>query len=344
MAIKTVAVQYLGKEASLSPIALQFVSTGIPSGQPTESSPYKGVVGAGRPPLCQYWQTAGRSIGYGLAGRNARPLPSQRGCERHRSLSGSIHNNSAVRRKNPPKRSHYPIFKQHSPEVSILFPIAIFVYSILTTYGGLIPIEILSVMNGFADGLREDGFAKNPRSLECSEDLPPLKRVRHDSDTPGTSIGSSVCPHCYNDINSPEQQKSQIHPRTIPSSHIPLEEFKITINTAMKNQHKGGMYDEVKVLLLNWKANDLGLKTPEKGSLILDETMNLMRVFRDVYHFDTNHYVIPSESPSTKVQLELSKIIDNLSDMQTKEKKRALLIVYYNGHGTMKDGKLVWSA
>jgi hypothetical protein len=200
-------------------------------------------------------------------------------------------------------------------------------------------------MNGFANALRENGSARNVRLLERSEDMPPLKRVRHDNATlPGILNGSSVCPHCYKEINSPEQQRSQIHPRTIANSHVHLEEFKTTVNTALKNQYKKGVYDEVKVLLLNWKANDLGLKTPEQGSLIVDETMDLLGVFRDVYHFRTEHYLIPSETPFTKVQLQLGRIIDDLSGKQTMEEKRALLIVYYNGHGTMKDGKLLWSA
>jgi len=239
----------------------------------------------------------------------------------------------------------------HQGKASILFPNAISIYSILTPHCSLIPFGTIPVMNGFADGLRENGLARNPRALEGSEDLLPLKRVRRYSDSPpyqktllGTTTGSLVCPHCHTNISSPGQERSQIHPRTIPNSHIYLEEFKMAINTALKSQYKGGIYDEVKALLLNWEANDLGLKKPEKGSLILDETANLMRVFQDLYHFDTNHYLIPSENPQTKVQLELSKIIDDLSDKKSKEQKKALLIVYYNGHGTVKDGKLVWSA
>ena len=200
-------------------------------------------------------------------------------------------------------------------------------------------------MNGSADGPRKDGLARVPQSLERSENIPPLQRVRHDSDTPpGTSVRSSVCPHCYTNINSPKEPRSQLHPRTIPTAHIEFDNFKMAVNTALENQHKGGRYDEVQVLLLNWEGNDLGLKTPKRGSLILDETTNLMRVFRDEYGFNTDHYLIPSVNPFTKVQLKLCGIIDDLSDKQTKEKKRALLIVYYNGHGTMEDGKLIWSA
>jgi hypothetical protein len=152
-----------------------------------------------------------------------------------------------------------------------------------------------------------------------------------------------ICPHCYNNINSPSQKGSQVHAKTIPNSHTTFEDFKTAANAALKGQFEGGSYDEVKALLLNWKANDLALKTPEAGSLIIDETKKLMGVFQDVYRFDAEYYSIPSENAHSKVQRLLATIIDDLSDKKA-EKKRVLLIVYYNGHGAVKDGKLIWSA
>jgi hypothetical protein len=68
-----------------------------------------------------------------------------------------------------------------------------------------------------------------------------------------------------------------------------------------------------------------------------------MGVFQDVYRFDTEYYSILSESAKTKVRKPLANIIDDLSDKKAK-KKRVLLIVYYNGHGVVKDGRLIWSA
>src|SRR5256885_641916 len=150
---------------------------------------------------------------------------------------------------------------------------------------------------------------------------------------------SMICSHCYNNINSPSQNGSQVHAKTIPNSHVTFEEFKTAANAALKGQFEGGSCDEVKALLLNWQANDLALKIPEAGSLIIDETKKLMGVFQDVYRFDTEYYSIPSESAHTKVQKLLANIIDDLSDKKAK-KKGVLLIVYYNGHGAVKDGRL----
>jgi hypothetical protein len=66
-------------------------------------------------------------------------------------------------------------------------------------------------------------------------------------------------------------------------------------------------------------------------------------VFRDEYHFETKHHLIPSQNPDKKVQKWLSDIIYDLSEKKITQKK-ILLIVYYNGHGAVKDGKFIWSA
>jgi len=110
----------------------------------------------------------------------------------------------------------------------------------------------------------------------------------------------------------------------------------------MRWSMKGGTYDEVKVLLLNWSENDIGLKKPEAGSFVLDETLKLQGIFRDLYRYDTQHYLIPPRNPEARVlQLLLDAFIE-LSDKQLT--KKVLLIICYNGHGTVKDHKLIWSA
>ena len=164
------------------------------------------------------------------------------------------------------------------------------------------------------------------------------------ADTTSNSSSSSICPHCYNNIDFTQQKGSQVHPINISNSHTDFEKFKLAANVALKGQFDRGSYDEVKALLLNWKANDMGLKTPEAGSLIVDETQKLKRVLEDLYLFRTEYFSIPSNNPQTKVQKLLADTIDDLSDKKEIQKMRVLLLVYYNGHGAMKNGKLVWSA
>jgi len=165
-----------------------------------------------------------------------------------------------------------------------------------------------------------------------------------DASSETTYFSSSlICPHCYNNISSPSPNGSQVHAKTIPNSHTTFEEFKTAANAALKGQFGRGSCEEVKALLLNWQANDLALKTPERGSLIIDETKKLMGIFQDVYRFDTEYYSIPSQNAQIQVQKQLANIIADLSDKKA-EKKRVLLIVYYNGHGVVKEGRLIWSA
>jgi hypothetical protein len=155
------------------------------------------------------------------------------------------------------------------------------------------------------------------------------------SGTTSDSSLSSICPHSHK-----PQIGSQLHPETIPNSHVSFGEFKKAVNDAL--EYEGGTYDEVKVLLLNWSENDIGLKKPEAGSFVLDETLKLQGIFRDLYRYDTQHYLIPSRNPEERVlQLLLDAFIE-LSDKQLT--KKVLLIIYYNGHGTVKDHKLIWSA
>jgi hypothetical protein len=161
------------------------------------------------------------------------------------------------------------------------------------------------------------------------------------SETTSNSSSASICSHCYNNIDLPPQKGPQIHPITITNSHTSFEEFKVAANAALKRQFEGGSYDEVKGLLLNWHANDMAMMNPEAGSVVVDETKKLMGILQDLYHFNTDYYSIPSQNPQTKVQKLLGNIIDGLPDKKDIEGKRVLLLVYYNGHGDVKNGRLI---
>jgi hypothetical protein len=134
----------------------------------------------------------------------------------------------------------------------------------------------------------------------------------------------------FSAMDSPGSKGSTIDSRSplsisslSPSLPDPLEEFRDTANAALKRRFFSAPYDDVQVILLNWnpKANDLG---PQ----IFNETKELHRVFRDEYHFETKHHLIPSRNPGIKVQKWLSDIIYDLSEKKITQKK-ILLIVYY---------------
>jgi hypothetical protein len=150
-------------------------------------------------------------------------------------------------------------------------------------------------------------------------------------------LSDDTCPHCRQIIKNrrslPNPDVSRLHPTTIPNTHTTIEEWKKATDEAIKLRLESRYNDEVKVLLLTWKANDIGSKSPDAGSLVLDETIELQRVFKEIYGYQTELFEIPSDSPQMELQTLLSKILLDL-DKERLKKKRPLLIIYYNGHGS----------
>ncbi|OKL58041.1 hypothetical protein UA08_06739 [Talaromyces atroroseus] len=163
-------------------------------------------------------------------------------------------------------------------------------------------------------------------------------------DPPSSLFDPSICPHCLRNTKLPRQGNGQALPVSIPNAHIDFADFKNRVNAALKSEaEQDHHYQEVKVLLLNWEDNDIGLKPSGTGSYILDETRQLMEMFKNTYHYDAKYYLIPSNDP----QQELAQIlVDNVTDLTRKHRagKKVLFIVYYNGHGVYNKGKLIWSA
>lgn len=78
------------------------------------------------------------------------------------------------------------------------------------------------------------------------------------------------------------------------------------------------------VLLLQWKDDDLGTET---------EVNDLEEVFRDVYHYNTERYLIPSHNSAHQLEYKLNdfrRAYDNGTN---------LLILYYGGHGFLDHGR-----
>lgn len=141
-----------------------------------------------------------------------------------------------------------------------------------------------------------------------------IPNERNSSDDDLEELDLTTCPNCYRITScSPASTAvSPLHPNSISTAHTTFEDWKKEINEAIKFRLDGSMHDVVKVLLLTWQANGLGSKSPaEKGSLILEETLALERVFRD-YGYSTQHYQIPSTLSQISVQIVLNQIILDL--------------------------------
>jgi len=146
----------------------------------------------------------------------------------------------------------------------------------------------------------------------------------------------STCPRCFTNIQLPPQSESTTHPVSLGNDHIDVEAFKKSVNAAIARRLQTDSYDFVKAMLFNWEANDM-------GDMIFKETKELKSVFESVYRFDASYHLIPSKFPQEKMQMLLGTAAYEIKSKATKNES-GLLIVYYNGHGTIKDGHLIFSA
>jgi hypothetical protein len=62
-----------------------------------------------------------------------------------------------------------------------------------------------------------------------------------------------------------------------------------------------------------------------------------MDVFEKIYNFETQYFEIPSRNAQVQVQRLLANTIAELSETEEK----VLLLIFYDGHGAVKDGKLI---
>ncbi|KAL2074169.1 hypothetical protein VTL71DRAFT_7947 [Oculimacula yallundae] len=106
-------------------------------------------------------------------------------------------------------------------------------------------------------------------------------------------------------------------------------QFANTVIRGWSQRHRP-QYDNVKVLLVRWRSDDLGVQT---------EVNNLGVCFEDCYGFDTETFKIPDSSSTIALT---SRVIEFLKH----EHPRTLLIFYYAGHGRVNPmrGDSVWQA
>ncbi|KAH8884958.1 hypothetical protein GQ53DRAFT_879199 [Thozetella sp. PMI_491] len=76
-------------------------------------------------------------------------------------------------------------------------------------------------------------------------------------------------------------------------------------------------YKDVRVLLLHWDEDDLGVK---------EEVRDLEATFRELYHYHTESWQIRSEKPDRELKKKILQFVEEYESEDT------LLIVYYAGH------------
>jgi hypothetical protein len=107
---------------------------------------------------------------------------------------------------------------------------------------------------------------------------------------------------------------------TRSENHIPNiqtlgEDLNIAIQAAWPNRN-GIRYTNVRVLLLSWEDDDLGVSA---------EIEPLKRLFKERYYFGVDEYKIPSIKPDPALTRRVLDFLDY-------DNKDTLLILYYGGH------------
>ncbi|KAH7152895.1 hypothetical protein EDB81DRAFT_841280 [Dactylonectria macrodidyma] len=88
-------------------------------------------------------------------------------------------------------------------------------------------------------------------------------------------------------------------------------------------------YKEIQVLLIRWEEDELEVEW---------EMEELRKVFRDMYGFSTEQFLIPTQNSHRKLNRKV------LSFVEEHEKEDVLLLVYYAGHGVInKARQSTWS-
>ena len=88
-------------------------------------------------------------------------------------------------------------------------------------------------------------------------------------------------------------------------------------------------YEEVHVLLLRWREDILGVS---------EDLSALQEVFQHIYNYHTEEWEIPSNRSH-------NSLVKRLTDfLAAYEDGKALLIVYYAGHGRLSDDRQLIAA
>ncbi|KAM0354163.1 hypothetical protein ACHAPU_001198 [Fusarium lateritium] len=107
-----------------------------------------------------------------------------------------------------------------------------------------------------------------------------------------------------------------------------VEELQLTAKRAFPNSAYS-RYNEIQVLLIRWDEDELEVEW---------ELNELQRVFRELYRFTTDKFLIPTQNSHRKLTHKV------LSFVEEHENEDTLLIVYYGGHGVInKARQSTWS-
>ncbi|TVY71326.1 hypothetical protein LSUE1_G005950 [Lachnellula suecica] len=160
----------------------------------------------------------------------------------------------------------------------------------------------------------------------------------HELDTYGRSIGNlraeldNLKARCKAIEHSQNESAEEVNKAQELLNN--MEEWPQDITSAVRSgwdtRHKSRYKKGVKVLLVCWMSDDLG---------VLAEVNILESVFRDYYHYEVSKFRIPDDRPTTILS-------DCVKEFIANHCPETLLIFYYTGHGSidLQRNDTIWSA
>jgi hypothetical protein len=113
------------------------------------------------------------------------------------------------------------------------------------------------------------------------------------------------------------------HDTTSANYHVTQASFLLQLDLAVQAswaaRHRS-KYVDVKVLLMTWCSDDLGVEREVQG---------LLSVFRDLYRFDCEHWKIPDRDAGREAT---KKVISHMERVSSNPDN--LFIFYYAGHAS----------
>ncbi|KAF4994037.1 hypothetical protein FGRMN_6071 [Fusarium graminum] len=167
-------------------------------------------------------------------------------------------------------------------------------------------------------GAKFEGFQSSTSGSSSS----PFVHASDTSSHTSLSLASNVC---LPPLTTHDTTRSHHHMGNFEAF---VEELQLAAKRAFPNSAYS-RYSEIQVLLIRWDEDELEVEW---------ELNELRRVFRDLYGFTTDKFLIPTHNSHRKLT---SKV---LSFVEEHENEDTLLIVYYGGHGAInKARQSTWS-
>lgn len=104
--------------------------------------------------------------------------------------------------------------------------------------------------------------------------------------------------------------------------------MKELMKAGTRDQLHKPRYKNVAMLVLTWEDNDL--------LEVVGEVEQFMDLFRSKFHFHVEEFAIPSKKNATKI------VEQEITRFKVDFDEDTLMIIYYNGHGIIKENKSFW--